>query len=177
MYCPIEFGAVALVSVYLDHGASPDKFLPSSTIYAKKYEQEKIYEILVSHGGAPVDGQAADQLVFVEAATNADINKMARVLDAGAKINSADALGETALCAAFGDDDEGWLDPIYANYLTAWWLLDHGADPNVPCSPDRYIHLTRPLDLLQRQAPPNPSPEVKFLTDETIARLRRAGAK
>ena len=175
--CPIETGAIDIVSIFLSHGASPRKNYQSSTAYAKKYEQEKIYELLVARGGDRVDAQAARQLVLVEAAANADIDKVARALVLGAKLNSADALGETALCAAFGDDDEGWLDPIYANYLTAWWLLAHGADPNAPCSPDRYKYLTRPIDLLQSHPLSNPSPENKFLMDETISRLRRAGAK
>lgn len=127
---------VELVGLLIDHGASVTGDLGgyTPTELAKKYDQEAIYDLLVSRGGIPVDTRSAAKLALVDAAGNGlhaalsgenVIAKMDNALKQGADTNGSDPDNHTPLIAALQMPIEAspQLDIIK-------WLLAHGADPN-----------------------------------------------
>jgi ankyrin repeat protein len=143
----------------------------SPTELAKKYGQEAVYNLLVARGGIPVDSTASAQLALVEAATKGDFEGLERAVKSGAKINGFDAGKKAALPKAvqFPTIDSGRV-------LTIWWLLDHGANPNLEDSDGLPLHLSVfwnkvPLNLVKDREP------WKHLAEETLMRLLKAGAK
>lgn len=127
LYVPIAWGNAQLVSLLLDRGASPtakdEVYTP--TELALKYSQREVYDLLISRGGIPVDKYSAAQLTLVHAAGEGDIAGMERAVKAGADINSGDASGKTALCEALKHRGLDYLSAVL-------WLLNAGADPNLP---------------------------------------------
>jgi len=127
LFGPIAKGNETLVGLLIDHGASvTDKIEGSSpSELAKTYGQDAIYSLLVARGGIPVDGRTAAQLALIEGAATGDVGRMERALNEGARINEVRSK-QTALVAALR-----W--PTYDSRwpVAAWWLLDHGADPNL----------------------------------------------
>ena len=123
----ISNGSVAMVELFIDHGASPTARLEgfTPTELARKYNQPAVYDYLISRGGVPVDSSVTAQLALVQAAGSGDIAAMERAIADGARINSPDATQRTALIAAVRN---GVFQQSSAD--TIRWLLDHGADPN-----------------------------------------------
>ncbi len=178
LFIPIAEGHVELVSLLLDRGASPvakvDGYTP--TELAIKYSQRDVYALLISRGGIPVNERAGSQLALVHAAFRADIAGMQMAVKAGAGIDDADADGRTALINAVHL-------PIYERRQAeaVWWLLDHGANPNVKGESGLrglegiplHIFVAMNTHALQDVT----RPEARALAEETFHRLLRAGAK
>jgi hypothetical protein len=125
LFFPISHGNVQLVELLIDHGASVTGELEGCTPpeLAKKYDQEPVYKLLVARGGVPVDSRSAAQLALIEAAAFGDVERMEKAVKDGARINEVRSQ-QTALVAALR-----FPDPRMS--VGAWWLLDHGADPNL----------------------------------------------
>jgi ankyrin repeat protein len=136
LYRPIADGNVELVGLLIDHGASVTGNLSgyTPTELAKEYDQEAVYDLLVSRGGIPVDTRSAAQIALVEAAGHGllaalsgenVIAKMETALKQGADINGSAPDNYTPLIAALRMPIEAspQLDIIK-------WLLVHGAHPN-----------------------------------------------
>jgi ankyrin repeat protein len=177
LFFPISEGNVQLVSLLLDRGASPtakvEDYTP--TELALKYGPKEVYDLLVSRGGIPVKKEAAAQLALVEAASRGDIAGIEKAVNAGARINYPDADGSTALINAL-------RHPIFrrAQAEAVWWLLDHGADPNLKGESKLRGIEGIPLHIfVMMNAHPlrGSNPEAKVLAEETLARLLKAGAR
>lgn len=171
LYAPISKGNVDLVALLIDRGASVTADLEgyTPTELSKKYDQDAVYELLVSRGGLPVDGRSSAQLTLIEAAGNWDIERMAQALKDGARINDpAKNKKETALVAAVQLPAPG-----LGEAAAIWWLLDHGADPN-RLDGDGDLPLHRFMRVSKYMVE---RPDTKLLAEETLKRLLKAGAK
>jgi ankyrin repeat protein len=170
LFFPIANGNEKLVGLLVDKGASVTGDLEgyTPTEVAKKYRQEAVYELLVARGGIPVDSKSSAQLALIEAARTHDIDGLERALKDGAQINEPDVNKETALVAALRFQ-------TYMRYeaMAIWWLLDHGADPNLkgPSGEPALHAFARASKYTVAK------PDSKPLADETLARLLKAGAK
>jgi ankyrin repeat protein len=170
LFFPIANGNEKLVALLIDKGASVTADLEgfTPTELAKKYGHEAVYGLLVARGGIPVDNRSAAQLAFVEAASNRDIEGLERALKDGARINDPDANKEIALVAAVRLQ-------TYKRHeaMAIWWLLDHGADPNL-----RDASGESPLHKFARASKYTVArTDSKPLAEETLARLLKAGAR
>ena len=179
LFFPIANGNLKLVGLLIDKGASVTGDLEgySPTELAKKYGQEAVYQLLVSRGGIPVDRRSSAQLALAEAASHVDVEGMERAVKNGARINDFDSHNETALVEAlrFPVFELRWAE-------TVWWLLDHGADPNLTGESGYRdlegvpLHIfiamnTNTLKGIERW------PNAKPLAEETLSRLLKVGAK
>ena len=127
LFFPISHGNVKLVEILINLGASVTGEIEGYTPpeLAKKYDQEPVYKLLVARGGVPVDNRSAAQLALIEAAASADVERMEKAVKDGARINEVQSQ-QTALVAVLRFPT---VDPRWS--VAAWWLLDHGADPNL----------------------------------------------
>lgn len=169
LYAPISKGNVELVALLIDRGASVTADLEgyTPTELAKKYDQDAVYDLLVSRGGLPVDRRSSAQLAFVEAAGNQDVERMAQALKDGARINDP-ANKETALIAAMRLQSYRRSDAE-----AIWWLLDRGADPNrMDGDGDLPLHV-----FMRTSKYAVKWPDAKPFAEETLSRLLKAGAK
>jgi ankyrin repeat protein len=170
LFEPIAHGNVKLVEILIDHGASVTGELEGYTPpeLAKKYNQEAVYKLLIARGGVPVDGRSAAQLALIEAAGVADVERMEKAVKDGARINEVQSQ-QTALVAAlrFPTVDPRW--PV-----AAWWLLDHGADPNLEGELGLPLHVFILANAKEMNGPDGPE---KDLANITFDRLLKAGAK
>jgi ankyrin repeat protein len=169
LFTPIAHGNIELVGLLIDNGASVTGDLEgyTPTELAKKYGQEAVYELLISRGGIPVDSRSSAQLALVEAASNSDVEGMERAFKDGARINEPDAHNQTALVAAVAH----YYEP--RGTMAIWWLLDHGADPNVEGEGGEFpLHMfaIASTDVVKR-------PDLKPRFEEMLARLLKGGAK
>jgi ankyrin repeat protein len=169
LFQPIADGNTALVGLLLDHGASVTGDLEgyTPTELAKKYGQEAVYQLLVSRGGIPVDTSSAAQLALVEAAGTGDVERMEKALKDGARINEVKSQ-QTALIAALRLPT---VDPRWS--VAVWWLLDHGADPNLKSDDGLPLHVF----ISANAKTMNGSDFERDLADITVGRLLKAGAK
>jgi ankyrin repeat protein len=174
LHFPISAGNLGLVALLIANGASTkgrmsDGYTPAET--AKNYDQEGIYNLLISHGGNPVDEQSSIQLAFVKAAFVGRIAVMEAAIEAGAQINGRDAAKNTALAVALE------IPVISPNQVAAIsWLLDHGADTNLPDkegNPPLHNFVWRNTFNLSG----NKGPELRQFAEDTLASLLKAGAK
>jgi ankyrin repeat protein len=170
LFFPISSGNVELVRLLIDRGASVTADLDgySPTELAKKYGQEAVYQLLISRGGIPVDSSSAAQLALVEAAGIGDVERMEKALKDGARINEVGSR-LTALVAALRLPT---FDPRWS--VAAWWLLDHGADPNLKGEEDG---LPLHVFILANAKTMNGSDLERDLAEITFGRLIKAGAK
>ena len=127
---PIAQGNASLVRVLIENGAHAkekmrDGYTP--TELARKSSEEEVYKLLIAYGGSPVDQKSSIQMMFVEAAFEDDVEVMEAALQSGAGINDLDPAKNSALAAALEI-------PVLGNKqaATIQWLLDHGANPNLP---------------------------------------------
>jgi ankyrin repeat protein len=162
---------VKLVGLLLDHGASVTEDLEgyTPTELAKKYDQEAVYQLLISRGGIPVDSSSAAQLALVDAAGTGNVERMEKALKDGARINENEVGSrQTALVAALR-----WptVDPRW--FVAARWLLDHGADPNLKGEDGLPLHVF----IFANAKTMNGSGLGRDLADITLGRLIKAGAK
>jgi ankyrin repeat protein len=168
LYFPICRGNVELVRLLVNEGASVKARLDGYTPpeLAKKCSQEPVYQLLVSHGGNPVDSRSSAQLVLVEAAGIHDLEAMKGAIKNGARINDFDAKKRTALNSAFG------VIPIIgpSDAVAIFWLVDQGADPNLQDETGVPLHLLLAKDKRWFEAPHGPA-------EMTLLRLLEAGAK
>jgi ankyrin repeat protein len=170
LFFPISNGNVELVGLLIQKGAPVTGDLEgyTPTELAKKYDQEAVYQLLVSRGGIPVDGGAAAQLALVEAAGTGDVEVMEKAIKNGARIDEVDARQQTALVAAVGF-------PIIrletANSI--WWLLDHGANPNLKSIDGLPLHVFISHNALTMKG----AEFYKDLAEITLSRLLKTGAK
>jgi ankyrin repeat protein len=168
LFDPIAQGNLELVGLLLDQGASSTGGLEgyTPTALAKKYGQQAVYELLVSRSGIPVDSRAAAQLALVHAAEYGDVEGIERAVKDGARINEVESQ-QTALVAALG-----WtaVDPKWS--VAVWWLLDHGADPNL-----KGEGLPLHVFIWENAKTMNGSGLEKDLANITFDRLLKAGAK
>lgn len=184
LFFAIANGSVALVQVFIDHGASPTAKLEgfTPTELARKYNQPAVYDYLISRGGVPVDDSVAAQLALVQAAGRGDIAAMERAIAEGALINNPDANKRTALAAAVRNGVSQ-----QSNADTIKWLLEHGADPNENSESGFKDLEGLPLHIFvvmtkyalngPASATETPRPELRQRAEDTFARLLKAGAK
>lgn len=176
LFLPIAAGHIALVSLLLDHGASPTRKIEgyTPTEIALKYSQDDVYRLLVSRGGIPVSPHSHAQLALAEAASNHDIPAMQAAIKNGADVNWADPNGAIALIAALR---LGIYRQFHAESVR--WLLDSGADPNMrgwsglSDTEGIPLHVFIAMSRYDRRL----SSERKRLLQETFHRLIKAGAK
>jgi len=128
---PITRGNATLVKLLVDNGAPLDARLPGSgytpSELAASMNKDEIYSYLVSHGGAEVAAANAALLRMIQAIRSNDVRwerRLPSALRDGADINGTDPAGRTPLVAALD------TAPCYSGMVK--WLLDHGADANVP---------------------------------------------
>lgn len=174
LYFPISNGNQELVTLLIQNGARAkqrmgDGYTPAEI--AKKYDQEGIYNLLISHGGIPVDQETSIQIALVQGAFSDDAKRMDEAIKGGALINGFDPAKNTALAAALE------VPVISPNkVVTIWWLLDHGADANLPDKEG-----TPPLHKFVRKNTFNLNgergPELTQFAEATLARLLKAGAR
>jgi len=173
-FISIVKGNLELVRLLIDKGASPtaklDGYTPAEV--AKKHEQLDVYEYLISQGATPVDNIGAAQMVLSQAAGDRDIPTMQRAIKDGARINGTDHDGDTALIESlrWGIAVPSWVSSI-------WWLLDNGADPNQEGNSGYPLHVFIRMSAITLAAKSDRSDVLKPLTEETLARLLKAGAK
>jgi ankyrin repeat protein len=166
---------VEMVRQLIDKGASVTGDLEgyTPTELAKKYGEEAVYQLLVSRGGLPVNSRVSAQIALIEAASNGDVEGMQSAINKGAKINDVDVSKQTALVAAV-------REPIYrpSQGAAIWWLLDHGADPNLK-GESNYRDLDGvPLHILVAMNTHTfERPDIMPLVEETLQRMLAAGAK
>ena len=158
-----------MVDLLIDHGASVTGDLDgySPTELAKKSSQDAVYELLVSRGGIPIDDRASAQLALVEAAGTGKVENMEKALKDGARINEVDADQQTALVAALRLPSSLIWSPA------AWWLLDHGADPNIKSVEGLPLNVF----ILANAKTMNGSGLESDFANITFDRLLKAGAK
>jgi ankyrin repeat protein len=168
LFFPISHGNVQLVELLIDHGASVTGELEGYTPpeLAKKYDQEPVYKLLVARGGVPVDSRSAAQLALIEAAAFGDVERMEKAVKDGARINEVRSQ-QTALVAALR-----FPDPRMS--VGAWWLLDHGADPNLRGELGLPLHVFILANAKEMNGPAGPE---RDLADITFDRLLKGGAK
>ena len=174
LHFPISAGNAGLVTLLIENGARTkqrmsDGYTPAET--AKKYDQEGIYNLLISHGGIPVDQRTSIQIALVQAAFVDDVEGMDAAIKSGAQINGFDVAKHNALAAALE------IPVMSPNQVVAiWWLLDHGADANLPDKegnqPLRNSVVRNTFNLNGEKGP-----ELKQFAEDTLARLLKAGAK
>lgn len=134
LFFPISGGKYELVKFYLDHGVSAT-FWPKEAIGGSDYNatpiieatangHEKIIELLVEYGAERLNEKKAIQIRFVEVAKHEDIDVLKKLIKKGAKVNTKNHDGETALCNALGTFYR------YDTYIKVVYLLDIGANPN-----------------------------------------------
>jgi ankyrin repeat protein len=174
LYFSISEGNAGLVTLLIENGARTkermsDGYTPAEI--AKKYDQEGIYNLLISHGGIPVDQRTSIQIALVQAALDGDVEGMDVAIKSGAQINGFDAAKNTALAAAL---ESPVIFP--ERVVTIWWLLDHGADANLPDKDG-----TPPLHSFVSWNTFNlngaKGPKLTQFAEDTLARLLKAGAK
>lgn len=179
LYFPISEGHVGLVDLLVKHGASPVNKIEgyTPTELALKYGQHKVYDLLILLGGIPVNISASAQMTLIEAAKNANVVGMGNAVKAGARINGDDPAGRIALIDAL-------RNPIRERRQAEaiWWLLDHGANPNLKGESGFQDLDGIPLHVFVSMNRHTLSgikqrPEVKSLSEETLTRLLKAGAK
>jgi ankyrin repeat protein len=179
LFLPISEGHVELVELLLAQGASPTKKIEgyTPTELALKYGQDAVYDLLVSRGGIAVSKKDAAQLVFIELASTGDVMGMGRAIKDGAFIDSTDSNGRTALVNAL-------RFPLYERRKAeaVWWLLDNGANPNLKSESGFKGIEGIPLHVFvsmnkHTMEGVKERPEAKVLSEKTLARLLRAGAK
>jgi ankyrin repeat protein len=170
LFHPIARGNETLVGLLLDHGASvTDKIEDDSpSELAKRYGQDGIYSLLVARGAVPVDSRVAAQLSLIEGAANGDLQRMEKALNEGANVNVVRSQ-QTALVAALRVPT---YDPRWP--VAAWWLLDHGADPNLAgeLGVPLHVFISSNADTMKK-----PAGMERNLADITFDRLLKAGAK
>jgi ankyrin repeat protein len=179
LFFPISAGNVELVALLLDHGASPTNKIEgyTPTELALKYEQNEVYNLLLRRDGIPVNKSDAAQLALTHASSNGDIARLEKAVRAGARIDAHDAIGRTALINAV-------RVPIYDDTQAevVWWLLDHGADPNLEGESGFRglegipLHIFVVMNRLTMKSVTE-RPESRALAEKTFARLLKAGAK
>jgi ankyrin repeat protein len=171
LFFAIANGNVELVDLLIDKGASVAADLEGYTPaeLAKKYGQEAVYGLLVSRGAVPVDSRSSAQLAFVEAAAKADVEGMEKAINEGTRVNDIDVNKQTALVAAARRGVEArWMNAV-------WWLLDHGADPNLASSEGLPLSV---FILASARALNTSEPSLaQDLSKITLNRLLDAGAK
>jgi ankyrin repeat protein len=171
LFHPIANGNVKLVELFIDKGASVtgdlDGYTP--TELAKKYGQEAIHELLVSRGGIPVDSRSGAQLALIEAAGDGDVEGMEKAIKDGARINEIDTNKQTALVAAVRIPTIDLKRPA-----SVWWLLDHGADPNLKDIYGLPLHVFVEMNAGTMRRDGSLEQD---LANITLARLLKAGAK
>jgi ankyrin repeat protein len=169
LFFPISHGNVKLVEILINLGASVTGEIEGYTPpeLAKKYDQEPVYKLLVARGGVPVDNRSAAQLALIEAAASADVERMEKAVKDGARINEVQSQ-QTALVAVLRFPT---VDPRWS--VAAWWLLDHGADPNLE-GEGLPLHI---FILANAKTMNGPAGLERDLADITFDRLLKGGAK
>ncbi len=179
LYFPITTGNERLVALLLDKGASPTRRLEgfTPTEVAMQTGQKRVYDLLVSRGGIPIDASKTAQLILVEAAGDGDVKGMEAAVAAGARLNAPVSDGTTALINALR---MGVYTRTTAEVIR--WLLDKGADPNgkgksgfqglegIP------LHIFVAMNSSTMKGVAG-RPGTKARAEETLARLLTAGAK
>jgi hypothetical protein len=170
LFGPIANGNVELVEILINHGASVTGDLEGYTPpeLAKKYDQEPVYKLLLARGGVPVDSRSAAQLALIEAAAYGDVERMEKAVKDGARINEVQSQ-QTALVAALRFP----VDPRWS--FAAWWLLDHGADPNLESEIGLPLHVFILANAKEMNEPSGGHD--RELADLMFDRLLKAGAK
>jgi ankyrin repeat protein len=174
LHFPISEGNVGLVRLLIENGARakgrmPDGYTP--TELARKSSQEEVYKLLIAYGGSAVDQKSSIQMAFVEAAFDADVEVMEAALQSGAGINDLDPAKNSPLAAALEI-------PVLGNKqaATIQWLLDHGANPNLPNNegnpPLHVFVLHNTFNLNGKKGP-----VLAQLVEATLDGLLKAGAK
>lgn len=180
LFFPISKGNEELVALLLDKGASPTRRIEgyTPTELAIQYGRTRVYDLLVSRGGIPVNASKSAQLALVEAGGSGDLDGIKVAIAAGGRVNGRDPTGRTALINAV-------RTPLYERTRAEaiWWLLDNGADPNITGDSGFKgldgipLHIFVAMNKRTLEGAARRSSEVRVLAEETLIRLIRAGAK
>ena len=133
LYFPISRGQHEIVKILLEKGVSAT-FWPKAEIgsditpieHATACGDARIIDLLVSYGATRLKSADAIQVRFVELATNGSVEELRSLVKMGARVNSPDRQGKTALTNALSS-----LSYRYDDYIKIMYLLDLGADVNL----------------------------------------------
>lgn len=126
---PVYFGNKEYVQELLQLGVDPntpsedDGMLPVDIANAQGHPD--VAELLIKFGGKGSSSRDLQQIKFVEAATNHDIDAMNTAIKNGADITSDDIYGKGALVGAI--QYSFYSKSVYEAIM---YLLNNGADPN-----------------------------------------------
>ncbi len=134
LFWPIARGKYEIVKLLLDNGANPT-FWPKDAVginyYFSPIEEAtakghtKIVDLLINHGAKKLDNKYAAQLRFIEAAAYGTISELKEQLNKGARINTLNSNGNSALINAIS------IFLRHDDYKKIIFLLDNGADLNL----------------------------------------------
>ncbi len=104
LFFVFRFGNKKILSLLLSNGLNPHLKLYGYTTaeFVIKHENTELLPLLYSRNVPKVDPKTKLQLELIAGAHCYDIQKMAKAIKAGAKVNHHDPGGETALCVSLG---------------------------------------------------------------------------
>jgi ankyrin repeat protein len=121
---PVICGHARVAGYLLDNGSDPNQSTEDGTtpLYlALFYGRNEIADLLLKHGAKPMADKDLKQVLFVRAAKANDTLAAMKLVKEGIPVSRADVDGKTALMEAVE----------MSNLAMVWYLLDHGANPNV----------------------------------------------
>jgi ankyrin repeat protein len=100
----------------------------NAMVYAAKMEDPRFLELLLKHGGDPNTRNSANETLMLQAFLSGNQWKNIQTLvEHGAKINESNL--------SKGDDTVLSWYTSRGGFDSAYWLLEHGADPTIPSRP------------------------------------------
>lgn len=132
---PLRTGSLDGLRALLDNGADPNArevkqmngreiHFNNAMVYAAKMDDPRFLEVLLKHGGDPNTRNSANETLMLQAFLSGNQwRNIQTLVQHGAKINESNLSrgGDTVLSWYTG---RGGFD-------SAYWLLEHGADPTV----------------------------------------------
>jgi ankyrin repeat protein len=136
---PLRAGNLDGLRSLLDNGADPNArevkqmngrevHFNNAMVYAAKMEDPRFLELLLKHGGDPNTRNSANETLMLQAFLSGNQWKNIQTLvEHGAKINESNL--------SKGDDTVLSWYTSRGGFDSAYWLLEHGADPTIPSRP------------------------------------------
>jgi len=136
---PLRAGNLDGLRALLDNGANPNArevkqmngreiHFNNAMVYAAKMEDPRFLELLLKHGGDPNTRNSANETLMLQAFLSGNQWKNIQTLvEHGADINESNL--------SKGDDTVLSWYTSRGGFDSAYWLLEHGADPTIPSRP------------------------------------------
>ncbi len=136
---PLRAGNLEGLRALLDNGADPnarevkqmngrETHFNNAMVYAAKMEDPRFLELLLKHGGDPNTRNSANETLMLQAFLSGNQWKnIQTLLEHGANINESNLTK--------GDDTVLSWYTSRGGFDSAYWLLEHGADPTISSRP------------------------------------------